>query len=171
MPKQYPAEFRRRVLRVRGNKGARTAGIDGVSPRSIVLGVESLLTGLRDDLNARQFRLEEPVRPGWSRRAERRYCASVSLLMDVQAPSAGFDRVACRVVGAEYETASAAAMSAKAVGSRGCSPSTVRKPPDADRGELKKDRDGDDPVEDAVGDRHGGDAPARLTNASWASDS
>lgn len=44
--------------RVRGNKGARTAGIDGVSPRSIVFGVESLLTGLRDDLKARQFRPE-----------------------------------------------------------------------------------------------------------------
>jgi RNA-directed DNA polymerase len=41
--------------RVRGNKGARTAGIDGVTPRSIVLGVEKLLTGIRDDLKARRF--------------------------------------------------------------------------------------------------------------------
>jgi len=36
--------------RVRGNKGARTAGIDGVKPNSIVSGVEALLSGLRDDL-------------------------------------------------------------------------------------------------------------------------
>ena len=41
--------------RVRGNKGARTAGVDGVKPASIVFGVEKLLTGLRDDLKARQF--------------------------------------------------------------------------------------------------------------------
>ena len=41
--------------RVRGNKGARTAGIDGVAPRSIVFGAEELLTGLRDDLKARRF--------------------------------------------------------------------------------------------------------------------
>ena len=33
--------------RVRGNKGARTAGIDGVAPRSIVFGAEKLLTVLR----------------------------------------------------------------------------------------------------------------------------
>jgi RNA-directed DNA polymerase len=37
--------------RVRGNKGARTAGIDGVTPRSLVLGVDEFLDGLRDDLN------------------------------------------------------------------------------------------------------------------------
>ena len=42
--------------RVRGNKGARTAGVDGVIPRSIVFGVEKLLCGLRDDLKARRFR-------------------------------------------------------------------------------------------------------------------
>ena len=41
--------------RVRGNKGARTAGIDGVAPRSIVFGAEKLLTVLRDDLKARRF--------------------------------------------------------------------------------------------------------------------
>ena len=41
--------------RVRGNKGARTAGVDGIAPRSIVLGVEKLLTGIRDDLKARRF--------------------------------------------------------------------------------------------------------------------
>jgi len=44
--------------RVRGNKGARTAGIDGVKPNSIVFGVESMLVGLRDDLKARRFRPE-----------------------------------------------------------------------------------------------------------------
>ena len=33
----------------------RTAGVDGVKPASIVFGVEKLLTGLRDDLKARQF--------------------------------------------------------------------------------------------------------------------
>jgi RNA-directed DNA polymerase len=42
--------------RVRGNKGARTAGIDGVKPRSIGAGAEKLLRGLREDLKARQFR-------------------------------------------------------------------------------------------------------------------
>ena len=41
--------------RVRGNKGARTAGVDGVAPRSIVFGVEELLGGLRDDLKAGRF--------------------------------------------------------------------------------------------------------------------
>lgn len=41
--------------RVRANKGARTAGVDRVAPRSIVFGVESLLAGLREDLKAGQF--------------------------------------------------------------------------------------------------------------------
>ena len=41
--------------RVRGNKGARTAGVDGVAPRSIVVGGEELLAGIRDDLKARRF--------------------------------------------------------------------------------------------------------------------
>jgi RNA-directed DNA polymerase len=41
--------------RVRGNKGARTAGVDGVVPRSIVFGVGALLGGLRDDLKAGRF--------------------------------------------------------------------------------------------------------------------
>ncbi len=40
---------------VRGNKGARTAGVDGVAPRSIVAGVEALLGQLRDDLKAGRF--------------------------------------------------------------------------------------------------------------------
>ena len=41
--------------RVRGNRGARSAGVDGVAPRSIVFGKETFLAGLRDDLKARQF--------------------------------------------------------------------------------------------------------------------
>jgi RNA-directed DNA polymerase len=41
--------------RVRGNKGARTAGIDGVAPRSIVFGAGELLDRLRDDLKAGRF--------------------------------------------------------------------------------------------------------------------
>ena len=41
--------------RVRGNKGARTAGIDGVAPRSIGSGTKALLVGLRETLNARRF--------------------------------------------------------------------------------------------------------------------
>jgi len=41
--------------RVRGNRGARSAGVDGVKPRSIVFGSEELLSGLRDDLKARRF--------------------------------------------------------------------------------------------------------------------
>ena len=52
--------------RVRANKGARTAGVDGVIPRSVVLGVEKLLGELRDDLKARRFvpaRVREVVIP------------------------------------------------------------------------------------------------------------
>jgi RNA-directed DNA polymerase len=41
--------------RVRRNKGARTAGVDGVKPRSIVFGAGAMLDGLRDDLKARRF--------------------------------------------------------------------------------------------------------------------
>jgi RNA-directed DNA polymerase len=41
--------------RVRGNKGARTAGVDGVAPRSVVFGAAGLLGGLRDDLKAGRF--------------------------------------------------------------------------------------------------------------------
>ena len=45
--------------RVRGNKGARTAGVDGVSPRSVVFGAGELLDGIRGDLKSRRF---APVR-------------------------------------------------------------------------------------------------------------
>ena len=41
--------------RVRSNRGARTAGVDGIEPRSVV-DVVGLLDGLREDLKARQFR-------------------------------------------------------------------------------------------------------------------
>jgi RNA-directed DNA polymerase len=40
--------------RVRGNKGGRTAGVDGIAPRSIVF-AEEYLDRLRDDLKARRF--------------------------------------------------------------------------------------------------------------------
>jgi RNA-directed DNA polymerase len=46
--------------RVRGNRGARSAGIDGVVPRSILFG-EVLLSGLRAQLKAQTFR-PQPVR-------------------------------------------------------------------------------------------------------------
>lgn len=42
--------------RVRGNRGARTAGVDGVKPRSIVFGRVAFLSRLREDLKAGQFR-------------------------------------------------------------------------------------------------------------------
>jgi len=41
--------------RVQGNRGARTAGVDGVKPRSIVFTREVFLRGLRNELKARQF--------------------------------------------------------------------------------------------------------------------
>src|SRR6266498_4646047 len=40
--------------RVRGNRGARSAGVDGVKPNSIVFGT-ALLAGLRAQLKARTF--------------------------------------------------------------------------------------------------------------------
>lgn len=47
--------------RVRGNRGPRSAGVDGVAPRSIWFGKETFLRGLRDDLKARRF-VPLPVR-------------------------------------------------------------------------------------------------------------
>ncbi|MGA3216013.1 MAG: group II intron reverse transcriptase/maturase, partial [Acidimicrobiales bacterium] len=41
--------------RVRGNRGARSAGVDGVKPRSIVFARDTLLPMLRDDLKAGRF--------------------------------------------------------------------------------------------------------------------
>ncbi len=40
--------------RVQGNRGARSAGVDGVVPRSIVFG-DAMLHGLRAELKARSF--------------------------------------------------------------------------------------------------------------------
>ena len=56
-----PAFLRVAWDRVRANRGARTAGVDGVKPRSIVFGTEKFLTELRDDLKARRF-VPVPVR-------------------------------------------------------------------------------------------------------------
>lgn len=47
--------------RVRGNKGARTAGVDGIAPRSVGFGAGELLSGLRAQLKAGQF-VPQPVR-------------------------------------------------------------------------------------------------------------
>lgn len=41
--------------KVRGNKGARTAGVDGIAPRDLSLHVEELLTWVRQDLKAGSF--------------------------------------------------------------------------------------------------------------------
>ena len=41
--------------RVRDNKGGRTAGVDGVIPRSVDADAGGVLAGLRDDLKARRF--------------------------------------------------------------------------------------------------------------------
>ncbi len=41
--------------RVRTNKGGRSAGVDGIAPRSIPAGGGEFLDGLRDDLKARRF--------------------------------------------------------------------------------------------------------------------
>lgn len=41
--------------RVRGNKGARTAGVDQIAPRSVGFGAGELLTGLRAELKAGSF--------------------------------------------------------------------------------------------------------------------
>jgi RNA-directed DNA polymerase len=47
--------------RVRDNKGGRSAGVDGVVPRSIVFSAGEFLAGLRDDLKAQRF-IPERVR-------------------------------------------------------------------------------------------------------------
>ena len=60
--------------RVRGNKGARTAGIDGVAPRAVVFGAGELLDRLRDDLKADRFvprRVREKVIPKASGKVRR----------------------------------------------------------------------------------------------------
>jgi len=47
--------------RVRGNRGARSAGVDGVKPRDILFGADTFLPQLRDDLKAGRF-VPLPVR-------------------------------------------------------------------------------------------------------------
>jgi RNA-directed DNA polymerase len=47
--------------RVRGNRGARSAGVDGVKPRDIVFGTDTVLPLLREDLKAGRF-VPLPVR-------------------------------------------------------------------------------------------------------------
>jgi RNA-directed DNA polymerase len=47
--------------RVRGNRGARSAGVDGVKPRNILFGTDTVLPLLRDDLKAGRF-VPLPVR-------------------------------------------------------------------------------------------------------------
>lgn len=60
--------------RVRGNRGARSAGVDGIVPRSIVSG-EEMLRRLRADLKARSF---EPL-PAKERMIPKSLCARVSI--------------------------------------------------------------------------------------------
>jgi hypothetical protein len=48
--------------RVRVNKGARSAGVDGIAPRSVGPAAGVMLAALRDDLKARRF-IPAPVRP------------------------------------------------------------------------------------------------------------
>jgi RNA-directed DNA polymerase len=50
-----PAFLRMAWHRVRGNRGARSAGVDGVKPNSILFG-DRMLAALRDDLKAQRFR-------------------------------------------------------------------------------------------------------------------
>jgi RNA-directed DNA polymerase len=47
--------------RVRHNRGARTAGVDGIAPRSVGPAAGAMLAALRDDLKARRF-IPAPVR-------------------------------------------------------------------------------------------------------------
>lgn len=80
--------------RVRGNKGARTAGVDGVAPRSIASRALTLLNGLRGALKTRQYapqRVREKTIPkssGKTRRlgipttADRVVQASVKLVLE-----------------------------------------------------------------------------------------
>jgi RNA-directed DNA polymerase len=59
--------------RVRGNKGGRTAGVDGIAPRSIVFAGE-FLDRLRDDLKAQRStptRVREKVIPKASGKVRR----------------------------------------------------------------------------------------------------
>ena len=64
--------------RVRGNKGARTAGVDGLAPRSVVgVGAQELLERLRAQLKDGSF-TPAPVRERRSRKRRARSGASGS---------------------------------------------------------------------------------------------
>ena len=58
--------------RVRGNKGARTAGVDGIAPRSIGVDADAFLMGLRAELKAQRFR-PLPVRQTWIPKANGKF--------------------------------------------------------------------------------------------------
>ena len=58
--------------RVRGNKEARTAGVDGIAPRSIGEDADAFLMGLRAQLKAQQFRAL-PVRQTWIPKANGKF--------------------------------------------------------------------------------------------------
>ena len=60
--------------RVRSNKGARSAGVDGIAPRSIEPGGGEFLEGIRDDLKARRYtptRVREKMIPKASGKVRR----------------------------------------------------------------------------------------------------
>ena len=76
--------------------------------------------------------------------------------------SAGFDGVAGRVVGAEHRHGERCGDERERGRVEGMQSEHGPQARDADGGELKNDRDGDDPIEDAVGDRLGGDPPGRV---------
>ena len=60
--------------RVRSNKGARTAGVDGIAPRSVGTRAGKFLAGLREDLKARRFtptRVREKTIPKTSGKVRR----------------------------------------------------------------------------------------------------
>ncbi len=67
--------------RVRSNKGARSAGIDGIAPRSIEAGGGEFLDGIRDDLKARRYsptRVREKLIPKASGKFRRLGIATAS---------------------------------------------------------------------------------------------
>lgn len=67
--------------RVRSNKGARSAGIDGIAPRSIEPGGGEFLEGIRDDLKTRRYsptRVREKLIPKASGKFRRLGIATAS---------------------------------------------------------------------------------------------
>ena len=67
--------------RVRSNRGARSAGIDGIAPRSIDPGGGEFLEGIRDELKARRYtptRVREKTIPKASGKLRRLGIATVA---------------------------------------------------------------------------------------------